>query len=100
MTRQPDIDASARWLVFLTAITIVFDGIDNQLLGVVTPGDRVATLAGNRVLVRDGIAVAVLESGKVRMLETTDPASEWEARGLLIRRPASPLVRSYLKSRR
>lgn len=26
-----------RWLVFLTAITVVFDGIDNQLLGVVIP---------------------------------------------------------------
>ena len=26
-----------RWLVFLTATTIVFDGIDNQLLGVVIP---------------------------------------------------------------
>ena len=29
--------AYQRWLVFLTAITIVFDGIDNQLLGVVIP---------------------------------------------------------------
>ena len=26
-----------RWLVFLTATTVVFDGIDNQLLGVVIP---------------------------------------------------------------
>ena len=26
-----------RWLVFLTALTVVFDGIDNQLLGVVIP---------------------------------------------------------------
>jgi AAHS family 4-hydroxybenzoate transporter-like MFS transporter len=25
------------WLVFLTALTIVFDGIDNQLLGVAIP---------------------------------------------------------------
>ena len=29
--------AHQRWLVFLTAITVVFDGIDNQLLGVVIP---------------------------------------------------------------
>lgn len=27
----------SRWLVFLTAITVVFDGLDNQLLGVVLP---------------------------------------------------------------
>jgi AAHS family 4-hydroxybenzoate transporter-like MFS transporter len=26
-----------RWLVLLTALTIVFDGIDNQLLGIVIP---------------------------------------------------------------
>ena len=26
-----------QWLVFLTAITVVFDGIDNQLLGIVIP---------------------------------------------------------------
>jgi AAHS family 4-hydroxybenzoate transporter-like MFS transporter len=29
--------AYQRWLVFLTALAIVFDGIDNQLLGVVIP---------------------------------------------------------------
>ena len=26
-----------RWLVFLTALTIIFDGIDNQLLGITIP---------------------------------------------------------------
>jgi AAHS family 4-hydroxybenzoate transporter-like MFS transporter len=26
-----------KWLIFLTALTIVFDGIDNQLLGIVIP---------------------------------------------------------------
>jgi len=31
------VSAYQRWLVFLTALTIVFDGIDNQLLGVVIP---------------------------------------------------------------
>src|SRR5438067_1069406 len=29
--------AYSAWLIGLTAITIVFDGIDNQLLGVVVP---------------------------------------------------------------
>jgi AAHS family 4-hydroxybenzoate transporter-like MFS transporter len=31
------VTAYQRWLVFLTATTVVFDGIDNQLLGVVIP---------------------------------------------------------------
>src|SRR5437899_9148086 len=26
-----------KWLVFLTALTIIFDGIDNQLLGIAIP---------------------------------------------------------------
>src|SRR5689334_2046298 len=26
-----------RWIVFLAALTIIFDGIDNQLLGIVIP---------------------------------------------------------------
>jgi AAHS family 4-hydroxybenzoate transporter-like MFS transporter len=30
-------DGYQKWLVFLTALTIVFDGIDNQLLGVAMP---------------------------------------------------------------
>ena len=30
-------DGYQKWLVFLTALTIVFDGIDNQLLGVAIP---------------------------------------------------------------
>jgi AAHS family 4-hydroxybenzoate transporter-like MFS transporter len=29
--------AYQRWLIFLTALTVVFDGIDNQLLGIVIP---------------------------------------------------------------
>src|SRR5688572_4744143 len=29
--------AYQKWLVFLTALTIVFDGFDNQLLGVALP---------------------------------------------------------------
>src|SRR4051812_5123724 len=31
------IGAYQRWLIFLTALTVVFDGIDNQLLGIVIP---------------------------------------------------------------
>jgi len=31
------VSSHQRWLVFLTATTVVFDGIDNQLLGVVIP---------------------------------------------------------------
>jgi hypothetical protein len=37
------------------------------------------------VLYRDGVPVALFEGGAVRFLETLAPASEWEARNLLLR---------------
>jgi ATP-dependent Lhr-like helicase len=40
-----------------------------NLLGILTPGPRVAALAGNRILFRDGLPIAVLESGQIRKLE-------------------------------
>ena len=46
--------SNQRWLVFLTAITIVFDGIDNQLLGVVIP-----TLMGEWQVPRSAFAPVV-----------------------------------------
>ena len=34
---EGDWGAYQKWLIFLTALTIIFDGIDNQLLGVAIP---------------------------------------------------------------
>jgi ATP-dependent Lhr-like helicase len=39
-----------------------------NLAGIVTSGDRVRASARNRLAYRDGVPVAVLESGDVRML--------------------------------
>ncbi len=58
-----------------------------NLLGILTPGPRLAALAGNRVLYRDGLPVASLAGGELRFLETLDPAAQWEARNALLRRP-------------
>jgi ATP-dependent Lhr-like helicase len=51
----------------------------------VTPGTRIAALAGNRVLLRDGVAVATHIGGEVQWLETLPPAEQWRARTLLLR---------------
>ncbi|HEV8680900.1 MAG TPA: DEAD/DEAH box helicase [Stellaceae bacterium] len=60
-----------------------------NLLGILTPGARLAALAVNRVLYRDGIPVAVLAGGEVQFLEELDAASRWQAeKGL--RRGAVP----------
>jgi len=41
--------------------------------------------AGNRVLYRDGLPVALLAGGEVQFLETLEPATEWQARIALLR---------------
>jgi ATP-dependent Lhr-like helicase len=43
-----------------------------NLVGIVTPDARVAAIAPNRVLFRDGLAIAALESGRVRRLAASD----------------------------
>jgi ATP-dependent Lhr-like helicase len=56
-----------------------------NLAGILTPGPRLAALAGNRLLYRDGIPAATLSGGEIRFLETLDPATEWFARKALVR---------------
>ena len=66
-----------------------------NLVGVLTPGPKLAALAGNRVLYRAGLPVGVLAGGEVRLVQELEPAEEWQARKLLLRsatlgrRPAS-----------
>jgi ATP-dependent Lhr-like helicase len=68
-----------------------------NLVGIITPGDKVAAYSGNRVLYRDGVPIATLESGEVRFLVELDPASRWAAKNALVRRRvATPELRSYL----
>jgi ATP-dependent Lhr-like helicase len=56
-----------------------------NLVGILTPGPKLAALTGNRVLYRDGLPVALFTAGEVQFLETLDAASEWEARKALLR---------------
>ena len=57
-----------------------------NLVGIVTPGARLPALAGNRVLYRDGVPVALLAGGEVSFLEDLPAAEQWEARNRLLRR--------------
>ena len=66
-----------------------------NLVGVLTPGARLAALTGNRVLYRDGVPVAVLAGGEVRFLEKLAPEDEWNARNALLRRQV-PAVLQFL----
>jgi ATP-dependent Lhr-like helicase len=57
-----------------------------NLVGVITPGEKVPALSGNRVLFEQGVPVAVQAAGEVRFLKDVPEGSQWEIRNLLIRR--------------
>lgn len=59
-----------------------------NLTGIVTPGERVAAQAGNRVLYRDGVPAAISAGGSVRYFAATDTGSEGRLRSALLRTPA------------
>jgi ATP-dependent Lhr-like helicase len=68
-----------------------------NVLGVLTPGRRVAALAGNRVLFRDGVPVAIREGQSTELIDTTaDDETEGALRHALAGRVVSPRVRAYL----
>jgi ATP-dependent Lhr-like helicase len=57
-----------------------------NLKGIITPGARLPSLAGNRLLYRDGLPIAIYAAGEVRFLESLAPREEWEARNAVLRR--------------
>jgi len=63
-----------------------------NLVGVLTPGAKVAALTGNRILYRDGLPVAVFAAGQAQFLETLDPETEWQAKKALRRGAVPPAL--------
>ena len=63
-----------------------------NLVGIVTPGQRVPVTGENRVLYRDGVPVAVQVAEDVKFLEDVSPGEEWALRNSLLRRrqPSTP----------
>jgi ATP-dependent Lhr-like helicase len=66
-----------------------------NLAGILTPGPKLASLTGNRLLYRDGLPVALCAGGAVEFLEKLDAASEWAAHKALLRGP-TPAPRGAL----
>jgi ATP-dependent helicase Lhr and Lhr-like helicase len=62
-----------------------------NLIGIVTPGARLASLAGNRLLYRDGLPIATYAADEVNYLEDLPAKEQWDAQTALLRRHA-PLV--------
>jgi len=67
-----------------------------NLMGIVTPGPRLPALAGNRLLYRDGIPVALRVAGEVRLLDAAHGTDPGALRQALLHRPVAPALRAYL----
>jgi ATP-dependent helicase Lhr and Lhr-like helicase len=63
-----------------------------NLVGILTPGPKLAALTGNRVLYRDGIPVALFTGGEAQFLEELDGAAEWQAKKTLLRGSVPPAL--------
>jgi ATP-dependent Lhr-like helicase len=67
-----------------------------NLVGIVTAGERIPALAGNRVLFEGGMPIAALVAGEARYLVEMDAGAQWEAKNRLVRRVVPPQLRAYL----
>ncbi len=63
-----------------------------NLVGVLTPGPRLAALAANRLIFRDGLPVAALSGGKTQFLSDCGDSDQWEAEKRLVRSSARGLL--------
>jgi ATP-dependent helicase Lhr and Lhr-like helicase len=63
-----------------------------NLIGILTPGQRLSALTANRVVYRDGLPVAALTGGKVQYLTELETADQWEAEKRLVRTAARGLL--------
>jgi ATP-dependent Lhr-like helicase len=56
-----------------------------NLVGILTPGPKLSSLTGNRLLYRDGIPIAILQGGDIEFLESLEHNEEWQAKKALLR---------------
>ncbi|HEY1259812.1 MAG TPA: DEAD/DEAH box helicase [Stellaceae bacterium] len=56
-----------------------------NLVGILTPGPRLAAFTGNRLLYRDGVPIALFAGGEVQYLERVETDEQWSARKALLR---------------
>ena len=67
------------------------------LVGIITPGAKVPALLNNRVLYRDGIAIATQIAGDIQWIENLGPAEARAAEDALVKRQAGSPLLAYLR---
>ena len=85
--------------VHVAALVAVGGADPLNLVGIIVPGASLPALAGNRVLYRDGAAVAVREGNETRLLVDASAEEANVLQTALVRQRVAPLVRAYLGKR-
>jgi ATP-dependent Lhr-like helicase len=67
-----------------------------NLTGIITPGERVATVARSRILYRDGVPVLALEGGEVKPMGPSAGAPTADMVQALVRKRITPALRARL----
>ncbi len=81
-----------------SGILVSVSGADPlNLVGVIAPGEKVPALLNNRVLYRDGVAVATLTGGEITWLEHLEPADARAAESALVKRQVGSPLLAYLR---
>ena len=60
-----------------------------NLIGIITPGARLPSLSGNRLLYRDGLPMATYAAEQVHFLAELAESEQWEVQTALLRRHSS-----------
>ncbi len=82
----------------VTGALVSVSGADPlNLVGVIAPGAKVPALLNNRVLYRDGVAIAALVAGEIQWIEALEPAEARAAESALVRRQIGSPLLAYLK---
>jgi ATP-dependent Lhr-like helicase len=68
-----------------------------NLVGVIAPGTKVPALLNNRVLFRDGVAIATLIAGEIQWIESLAPADARAAENALVKRQIGSPLLAYLR---
>ncbi|MET0218616.1 MAG: DEAD/DEAH box helicase [Burkholderiales bacterium] len=68
-----------------------------NLVGIIVPGAKVPALTNNRVLYRDGAAVASMVGGEIQWIEQLEPGARRAAEDALIRRQVGSPLLAYLR---
>jgi ATP-dependent Lhr-like helicase len=63
-----------------------------NLVGIITPGGRLPSLTGNRVLYRDGTPLALYVGGEVKFLIELAAKEQWDAQNALLRRQVPAIL--------